>query len=351
MNLHHSINQRHRLAAALAAVLAVAGCKQQAEPADATVATSPPVAQAPAPAQPQPAEPAQAAPPAPAAFNIDNVPISTAPLGDWPYFGMPEGYGLREVSDMRFEQAPFWTGQRIEWVEGRVLSALVKSTDGRSYAPREITHNLDALVRQLGGVRLVDGQVMPPEVERAIKDKNTHMTLFYGLLGIGHAPTTTWVVRRADRNLWMQFLANMQEGNLVIAESAPFQASAQLLAASQMKQQIDATGKVALQVNFATDRTEILPESMPQIEQVVQLLSEDPALSLSVNGHTDNTGDAAHNQTLSEGRAASVVAALTARGIDASRLASRGFGASQPVADNATDAGKASNRRVELVKR
>src|SRR3546814_5981586 len=69
-----------------------------------------------------------------------------------------------------------------------------------------------------------------------------------------------------------------------------------------MKQSLDATGKVALQVKFATDSTVIEASSKPQVDQVVQLLQDDPSLQLSIDGHTDNTGDGQHNQVLSEGR-------------------------------------------------
>ncbi len=70
-----------------------------------------------------------------------------------------------------------------------------------------------------------------------------------------------------------------------------------------------------------------------------------------MQGHTDNTSTPAHNQQLSEARARAVVRALTAQGVAADRLQAAGFGQSQPLADNATDAGRAQNRRVELVKR
>jgi outer membrane protein OmpA-like peptidoglycan-associated protein len=89
---------------------------------------------------------------------------------------------------------------------------------------------------------------------------------------------------------------------------------------------------------------------LPQIDQVMKLLKDVPALRLSVNGHTDNNGNAAHNQQLSEGRAKAVVAALLAKGLDSARLAAKGFGQQQPVADNAQEEGRAKNRRVELVK-
>ena len=73
-------------------------------------------------------------------------------------------------------------------------------------------------------------------------------------------------------------------------------------------------------------------------------------MRLAVEGHTDNAGTPAHNQQLSEARAHTVAATLTAQGIAADRLQPAGFGQTKPLADNATEAGRAQNRRVELVK-
>lgn len=123
------------------------------------------------------------------------------------------------------------------------------------------------------------------------------------------------------------------------------------LPASELEQALAADGRVALEVHFATDEADILPASMPQVEQVVELLRSSPDLALSIEGHTDSTGNAARNLELSRARAASVVAAITAAGIDAGRLEAAGFGDTRPVADNATDDGRARNRRVELVRR
>ena len=83
------------------------------------------------------------------------------------------------------------------------------------------------------------------------------------------------------------------------------------------------------------------------LDEITTLLQQDTALTLRVEGHTDNQGTAASNQTLSERRAQAVVAWLTA---SASRLTSAGFGQTKPVADNQTGEGRAKNRRVELAK-
>ena len=92
-------------------------------------------------------------------------------------------------------------------------------------------------------------------------------------------------------------------------------------------------------------------ESKPTLDQIGQMLKQHPELKLTVEGHTDDVGSAASNQTLSEKRAAAVRQVLISNyQIDASRLASKGFGATKPAAPNATPEGRQQNRRVDLVK-
>ncbi|MCB2378892.1 OmpA family protein [Hymenobacter sp. BT635] len=103
-------------------------------------------------------------------------------------------------------------------------------------------------------------------------------------------------------------------------------------------------------MNFDTDKATIKPESEATVAEVVKLLQQNPGLRLSVEGHTDDTGAAAHNRQLSEARAQAVVANLAGHAIADSRLRAAGFGPDKPIANNGTEAGKAKNRRVELVK-
>ena len=79
-------------------------------------------------------------------------------------------------------------------------------------------------------------------------------------------------------------------------------------------------------------------------------LKEVPDARIAIDGHTDSTGSASHNQTLSEARAASVRDYFVSKGIAASRLTARGFGGTRPVASNETAEGRAKNRRVELTR-
>jgi OOP family OmpA-OmpF porin len=101
---------------------------------------------------------------------------------------------------------------------------------------------------------------------------------------------------------------------------------------------------------FDVGKAVIKPPSMGTLNQVVKLMQQNPGLKLEVGGHTDSDGDAAVNQKLSEARAEAVRKALMDLGIDGSRLTAKGYGAGKPIDSNATDEGKANNRRVEFVK-
>lgn len=113
----------------------------------------------------------------------------------------------------------------------------------------------------------------------------------------------------------------------------------------EVKKRIDVAAK---NIFFATGSYKLLAKSNKSLDDVVKLLNEDTNLKLDVEGHTDNTGKADKNLTLSENRAKAVYDYFVKKGISAERLKSAGYGQEQPVADNKTAAGRAKNRRVEL---
>jgi OmpA-OmpF porin, OOP family len=81
------------------------------------------------------------------------------------------------------------------------------------------------------------------------------------------------------------------------------------------------------------------------------MMKTDPSMKISIEGHTDNVGNAAANKTLSANRAKAVMDALVTKGIDKTRMSYTGWGQEKPVADNNTEEGKTKNRRVEIVKK
>jgi len=100
---------------------------------------------------------------------------------------------------------------------------------------------------------------------------------------------------------------------------------------------------------FAVDGATLRPDLRRDLGTVAQSLQSYANTTVIVTGHTDNTGSAAYNQTLSERRASAVAAELIASGVAPQRVVTRGAGLTQPIASNATPQGRAQNRRVEIV--
>lgn len=101
-------------------------------------------------------------------------------------------------------------------------------------------------------------------------------------------------------------------------------------------------------ITFPTNSYAIQPEFRSTLDQVAQTLNAYPSTYIDIYGHTDSTGTPAINIPLSQNRAQSVADYLISRGVNPARIATRGFGATQPIASNETEAGRAANRRVEI---
>lgn len=106
--------------------------------------------------------------------------------------------------------------------------------------------------------------------------------------------------------------------------------------------------KSAKGVFFETGKDKLKNESFKNLNELAIILMEDEAINVEIQGHTDNKGDATKNKDLSQKRADAVKNFLIVKGIDSSRLKAIGYGSELPIADNATEKGRASNRRVEF---
>lgn len=102
-------------------------------------------------------------------------------------------------------------------------------------------------------------------------------------------------------------------------------------------------------INFASNKTEILPEAYPMLNKLKDMILSNSALKIEVSGHTDNVGTKEYNLKLSEERAKAVQQALVKVGVPQERISCKGYGNDQPVATNDTEEGKELNRRVELL--
>ena len=247
---------------------------------------------------------------------------------DHPMFSRMPGYYIYGYETSPFDQFSFvqkQDGSRAP-VEGklfRIRYALTTTakTAGNTPTALQIVRNYANAIKKIGGMVILEN---PRDV-------------------------TMKLVTDEGREVWA-FLWNetSEEYGLVIVEKEEMK---QEVTASAMLSALESTGRIALYINFDTARADIKPESMPIIDEIVGLLRNNRQLNVAIEGHTDNVGGAAANQALSLARAQAVMAAITAKGVAAARLSAAGLGQTKPIDDNATEAGRARNRRVELVRK
>ncbi|PWJ42134.1 OmpA family protein [Sediminitomix flava] len=133
--------------------------------------------------------------------------------------------------------------------------------------------------------------------------------------------------------------------NFSIEESTEYYEAEKIITLNKIK----VGSKIILRnVFFDTNSANLKTESEPELDHLVMILNEHQDLKVEIGGHTDDVGNEGYNQQLSEKRAQSVVSYLIGKGIESSRLVSKGYGESTPIADNTTKDGRALNRRTEF---
>jgi OmpA-OmpF porin, OOP family len=348
---------------AIAMTLLTACGKKDVKVAQTTPTTpSTPIAIANAPVpNPAAATPAQNSPPAaaslPAAvgaekgFNFDKLPVSEAQLGQFPYFGAPTGYKYYNATKRGFDKEYFIVDGSLFPVEGESFRADISPLDGSSsafLAPQVLAAYTDAITK-VGGVKLEKKPLIQEELSRLpVETLNKHGTT----LSLSYLNSNeTYVIRNKAGEIWIQtLLIDASSGKIaVIRKGSVPKAQVAAITADQMKGEMAAKGRIVLYINFDVDKAVPLPDSVPVLQEVYKLMETDGTLKIQVEGHTDNSGDVARNMDLSKERARAIKDKLVAAGIDAARLKAEGFGSSRPLSKSNTDAGRAQNRRVELV--
>jgi outer membrane protein OmpA-like peptidoglycan-associated protein len=246
---------------------------------------------------------------------------------DHPAVGRFPGYYLDSVTRNDFNSFSFqMTDDQEEPREGRFWDLNYMLKEGaRSPSCLEVVRNYENAFRKSGG--------------------KVHWRQ-----GDGCAATLSMPLGKSQRWMKVGLFNDVSWLQLVIVELAQMEQKVDVSAA-EMLEALNKSGFVALRgILFETGKDAIKAESEPLLAEVVALLRGNPGLRLSIEGHTDNVGNAKANQTLSQKRAESVRKYLVEKGVDGKRLSARGWGDTKPVADNRTEDGRAQNRRVELVK-
>lgn len=240
------------------------------------------------------------------------------------------GCRLTECESKQFDAAKVWTAKwndddkHLTPLEGAVELAYYSC--GPKVSALQISRNVEAALKRAG------------------------FTIVYSGDGDGNNPVVT--ARKGPQ--WIEVQTNEGGGETdyatktVLVKEMKQEVEAD---ASAMAAEIEKTGSVAVYgINFDTGKATLAPDSESTLKQVLGLMQAHEDWKFEVQGHTDNVGAKQANQILSGQRADAVVQWLVKRGIEKTRLTAKGYGDTQPVADNSTPEGKAKNRRVELKK-
>ncbi|RYY54545.1 MAG: OmpA family protein [Chitinophagaceae bacterium] len=289
----------------------------------------------------------------PSAFDLSSVPVSTADIGDFPFFTAPEGSEyINKVKPKNFDFMVFVTPDSIYEVEGKTFRAYVHP-DRKSESEvsgRFLIKSYEDAIAKAGGVKVFEGRLKD---ER--KDRYVTLCTYAGSdgsLDIWNNEIATYVIRRTDGDV--NIALDKGRGNttaIQIVQQKPFEQTIKKVTADKLEKDLAETGKSVLYINFDVDKATLKPDGLETVKVIGEMLQINKSLKVAINGYTDNSGTAARNQQLSEDRALTVKNTVIKSGIDASRLESKGYGQANPIADNGSEEGKAKNRRVELVKR
>ena len=259
--------------------------------------------------------------------QAEHQPSLLAPRGrDDPFLGRMPGYAVQSVERNPLDDVIFPITDGDDVRDVRVQGARTEI----SYAPRDgvmPASDLDIQLNYRGALAALGGQIL-------LADQATTVARFAAEGAL----------------VWVKLWSEETTINLSIVRERTFKSTVRVVPADALRTRLHERGRVALFLPFTFDRPNLRDDTGPAIAEVVKLLTDSPTLRLTIENHTDNIGAHDRNLALSTARANRVRDALTAAGIDPSRLHPIGLGPDRPVTDNTTSETRARNRRTVLVR-
>jgi len=285
-----------------------------------------------------------------ATLDLASIPYSDADIGVFPFFTSPKGYKeMNQAIKKDFDVCYFAINGVMKPYEGRLYKANITNEPGTQFSQRYFEKSMEDYLASIGAVKVFDGTITPEEYERYHKQDPYKGD--EGDIGYADEQIRVYVIRSKNQgNIFIQYTANNAGAKLNILQENNFKQTIQKITADDISKDLSETGKSIVYITFDTDKSSITTAGTDLVIQIAEALKNDPTLKIAIEGHTDNTGDAAHNKKLSDDRAHAVMTALVGQKIDKSRLSAKGYGAERPLVANDSEENKAKNRRVELVK-
>jgi len=289
-------------------------------------------------------------------LDWDNLP-DLKDIGNFPFITAPKGLKINNEKDgvsefFEFEKMENYTGKEVITTEGKLAILSFDGADGKDFNQRIFDKSVYDYLGKIGAMQLYKGEY--PSDEAMIKKLNENMWngkyRTAGLMKESESPFGVYAFKNNGRKYILNVQSNSAQGSIFLMELQDLEQTIEKYSAAQMKTDIEANGKAILNINFDTDKATLQPEGQETVDEIFVLLNDNKNLKISIEGHTDDTGTPQRNKQLSADRANTVLRYLTGKGIDVKRLKAAGFGSEKQLVPNNSEANKAKNRRVELVK-
>ncbi|MFY7670415.1 OmpA family protein [Tenacibaculum sp. MEBiC06402] len=285
-------------------------------------------------------------------FSWDKISESNSEIGAFPYITPPKNMIVNEneSESYEFDKLEFFNGANFFVLDGKVKRMKVEMEGQKQFEKYYFEKSVSEYLKSIGAVLIFDGQMTTEFTSKWGEDPNSiydHMHEFYSGDVVNY-PVSLYLLKTPNKKIGFQVSSSSK--SIGVVEQKVFEQTIEKITADKMINDINSQGYVSLSINFDMGKSRIKAESYEIINEISKMLKSNPDLKISIEGHTDNTGDENTNLKLSNNRAKSVLIALLDEGIDESRLTSKGFGQTKPIEDNSTEDDRAKNRRVELRK-
>jgi outer membrane protein OmpA-like peptidoglycan-associated protein len=275
---------------------------------------------------------------------FDELYFSISANGKKAYFASNRGGG---TGGMDIYCATFWGEPKQPTVASEDnLIASIASPIEDTYTPETVEVTVANSLTVFKG-RILDGLLQDP-VEAEIKIFDNSTGEVYAVMRSNSATGKFLLSLPSGLNYGISVEA---EGYLFHSENfnLPKGSAYNMINKDIQLKNIDIGSKIALRnVFFDTGRAEVKIDSYPELDRLIQLMTDVPSLKIELSGHTDNVGGKAANESLSQRRADAVRQYLVSRSVDGNRVTAKGYGSSRPVDSNANKEGRANNRRTEF---
>ncbi|ADV48485.1 OmpA/MotB domain protein [Cellulophaga algicola DSM 14237] len=295
-------------------------------------------------------------------FDWSSIPVSDTNIGVFPYLKAPEGFiiwedGHNDVAKngmtnyFDYNKLIMYTGTSFFNADGKKAELDFAMSDRTiEFEQYKFDQSIEHYLERIGAQLIFKGQIPREKIEHLNKEDDK--TVFKYIQGdpYNSSPVKHYVLNHVNGKIIFQVWSNSARAEIGVVALESFNQTIKAPTASEMKSDIDKTGKAILNINFDTDKATLKPDGETLVAEIFTLLNENDSLKLSIEGHTDSSGNVERNKQLSMDRANTVLYTLAGKGIAINRLTAKGFGAKNPISPNDSEENKAKNRRVELVK-